>query len=111
MEAKKDSEENIRGGSGLCGEGTPAAKSWWPGNGRGQKCHPWQQPQARWHLRRPEEISYCVDGDSRKELGFRANVYMQVYIKTSRVLVLLFSGQAGEGTNQSTAGFSSIQEL
>lgn len=83
-------------GSGLCGEGTPAAKSWWPGDGRGQKCHPWQQPQAMWHLRCPEGISYFVGGDSVRELGFRANVYVQVYMRTSRALMLLLSGQAGK---------------
>lgn len=66
MEAEKDSEENPEGGSGLCGEGSPAAKSWWPGDGRGPKCHPSQQPPARWHLGCPEGISYRVGGDSRR---------------------------------------------
>lgn len=49
---------------GSVGEGTQAAKSWWPGDRRGQKCHPWQQPQAMWHLRCPGGISYFVGGDS-----------------------------------------------
>lgn len=45
--------------------------------------------RARWHLRCSEGISYCVGEDSLKELGFRVNVFMQVYMRTSRILMLL----------------------